>query len=75
LSEWCVNGEHSSQQVDRFLTPFHRVLRALGGPARPDRHRWQPVSGQSLFRTPRYTQPHADEWPLDNRGHPEGSFW
>ena len=29
LSEWCVNGEGRSPQVDRFLTPPRRVLRAL----------------------------------------------
>jgi hypothetical protein len=67
LSEWCVNGEHSSQQVDRFLTPLHRVLRALGGPSRPHRHHRRSPSNQPLFGA-RYTQPHADEWPLGNRG-------
>jgi hypothetical protein len=53
LSEWCVNGEHSSPQVDRFLTPLRRVLRALAGPARPHRHGRQSPSGQPLFGIPR----------------------
>jgi hypothetical protein len=29
LSEWCVNGEHRSPQVERFLTPIRRLSRAL----------------------------------------------
>jgi hypothetical protein len=29
LSEWCVNGEQRSPQVERFLTPLRRVSRAL----------------------------------------------
>ena len=29
LTEWCVNGEHRSPQVERFVTPLHRVSRAL----------------------------------------------
>jgi len=29
LSEWCVNGEHRSPQVERLLTPLRRVSRAL----------------------------------------------
>jgi hypothetical protein len=29
LTEWCVNGEHRSPQVERFLTPLRRVTRAL----------------------------------------------
>jgi hypothetical protein len=29
LSEWCVNGEHRSAQVERFLTPLRRVSGAL----------------------------------------------
>jgi Lecithin retinol acyltransferase len=28
LSEWCVNGEHRSPQVERFLTQLRRVLAA-----------------------------------------------
>ena len=52
LSEWCVNGEHSSPQVDRFLTPLRRVLRAFRGYARPNRHSWRSPSGQPLFRIP-----------------------
>jgi Lecithin retinol acyltransferase len=42
LSEWCVNGERRSPQVDRFLTPLRRVLRALRSPARTDRYRRRP---------------------------------
>ena len=29
LSEWCVNGEHRSSQVERLLTPLHHVSSAL----------------------------------------------
>lgn len=29
LSEWCVNGEHRSPQVEHFLAPVRRVSRAL----------------------------------------------
>ena len=29
LSEWCVNGEHRSSQVERLLKPLRRVARAL----------------------------------------------
>ena len=29
LSEWCVNGEHRSSQVERLLKPLRRVSRAL----------------------------------------------
>jgi len=34
LSEWCVNGEHRSSQVERFLKPLRRVLRALNNHTR-----------------------------------------
>jgi Lecithin retinol acyltransferase len=53
LSEWCVNGEHRSPQLDRFLTPLRRVLRALAGLARPHRHDRQSSSGQPLYGIPR----------------------
>jgi Lecithin retinol acyltransferase len=29
FSEWCVNGEHRSPQVERLLDPLRRVSRAL----------------------------------------------
>jgi Lecithin retinol acyltransferase len=29
LSEWCVNGEHRSSQVERFLRPLHRLSGVL----------------------------------------------
>ena len=29
LSEWCVNGEHRSPQVERLLTQLQRRIRAL----------------------------------------------
>jgi Lecithin retinol acyltransferase len=29
LSEWCVNGEHRSSQVERFLEPLRRVSGVL----------------------------------------------
>jgi len=29
LSEWCVNGEHRSQQVERLLAPLRRICGAL----------------------------------------------
>ena len=32
LSEWCVNGEHRSSQVERLLKPLRRVSRALNRP-------------------------------------------
>jgi hypothetical protein len=51
LSEWCVNGEHRSPQVDRFLTPLRRVLRGLLSSARPNGHRLQshirPITAQN----------------------------
>lgn len=34
LSEWCVNDEHCSPQVERFLTQLRRVSRALSDVAR-----------------------------------------
>jgi hypothetical protein len=45
LSEWCVNGEGRSPQVDRFLTPLRRVLRALLVAAPPDRYRGRSPAG------------------------------
>ena len=34
LSEWCVNGEHRSFQVEHFLAPLRRISNALSYPLR-----------------------------------------